>query len=313
VPVNLVVTPPPDFTVTASPSSASATAGVAVSYSITVGSVAGFTGNVDLSLSGLSPSQAGWTFAPSTISGGAGTSVLTVTSAASLAPGTYGLTITATSGAVSHTTSVNLVVAPPPDFSLTASPTSASTTPGASASYTVTVAPMNGFSGTVNLSLAGLSASQGSWTFAPSTVSGGSGASALTVTTASSLAAGTYALTITGTSGALSHTFAVSLVVARDFTVALSPSSLSLARGRSGTYMVTLGSLGGFSGSVSLSVAGLPSGATATFSRNPASAPGTSSMTVRTTGFTTRGTFTLKVTAKSGSLVHQSTATLVVT
>jgi hypothetical protein len=41
-------------------------------------------------------------------------------------------------------------------------------------------------------------------------------------------------------------------------------------------------------------------------------APGTATLKVKTTASTVRGTFTVKVTATSGSLTHQATATLVV-
>jgi uncharacterized membrane protein len=185
--------------------------------------------------------------------------------------------------------------------------------PGAAASYTVTVGAVNGFASDVSLSLSGLSASQASWTLSPAAVAGGAGPSALTVTTASTLAPGTYGLTITGSSGATSHTVSVNLVVAGDFTLTVSPASLSLSRGKSGSYTVAVAPSGGFNGNVSLSVTGLPSGATATFSRNPVAAPGSSVLNVRTTGSTSRGTFMVKITGKNGSLIHQATATLKVT
>jgi uncharacterized membrane protein len=176
----------------------------------------------------------------------------------------------------------------------------------------VTIGSVGGFAGTVNLSLSGLSPSQGTWTFSPSSIAG-AGTATLSITTVSSLAAGTYPLTITGSSGSTTHSVPVSLVVTGDFNVAISPSSLSLARGRSGSYSINVTGIGGFNGNVTLSIAGLPSGATASFSPNPVRAPGTSALTVRTTASATRGTFTLKITAKSGTLVHQATATLTVT
>ena len=192
------------------------------------------------------------------------------------------------------------------------SPASATTSPGTAVTYAVTVGAAGGFTGTVSLAASGLTASQGSVSFAPATLAGGSGASTMTVTTAGALAPGTYPLTITATSGTLSHSTQVNLVVARDFSVAVSPASLSLARGRSGSYTVSTSPIGGFTGNVSLSVTGIPSGATFSWSRNPVATPGSSTLTVRTSGSTSRGTFTIKVTGKSGSLTHTVTATLVV-
>ena len=194
---------------------------------------------------------------------------------------------------------------------MTALPISASTTPGGGATYTVTVGALNGFGGVVTLSLSGLSPSQASWKFAPSSVTR-AGNSTLTVTTTSSLTQGTYPMTITGTSGATSHTVQVSLTVG-DFGLSVSPSSLSLNRGRSGSYTVSISAGGGFIGNVSLSVTGLPSGATASFSPNPMAAPGSGTLTVRTTLSTNRGTFTLKLTGKSGATSRQASATLSVT
>jgi uncharacterized membrane protein len=238
---------------------------------------------------------------------------LAVATANSLAPGTYALTITGTSAGVSHSANVSLVVNPPPDFSLAATPSSTSMIAGSTASFTVTVKSLSGFGGDVGLSLTGLSPSQGTTTFAPATVTGGAGVSTLTIATAASLPPGTYGVTITGASGGISHSVGVTVVVTQDFTLAISPSSLSLARGQSGSYTISVGSLGGFRGSVSFSISGLPSGATATFSRNSVVAPGSVTLTVRTKSSTTRGTFTLKITAKSGSLSHQTNATLTVT
>ena len=97
-----------------------------------------------------------------------------------------------------------------------------------------------------------------------------------------------------------------------DFGLSAAPASRTVVAGQSTTYTVTTASLNGFAGSVTLSLTGLPAGATASFAPNPMSAPGTATLTVRTTRTTTRGTFTLKTTGKSGSLTHQATTTLVV-
>jgi subtilisin family serine protease len=207
-------------------------------------------------------------------------------------------------------------IAPPsPDFELTAAPSSASTPAGGSAGYTVTVTPLDGFTGDVGLSLSGLTPSQASWSFVPVTIAGGSGSSQLTVTTSASLEPGSYPLTITGTSGALAHSASVTFVVTapQDFALSVSPSSRTVKRGKSTTYTVSVGSQGGFAGTVTFSVSGLPPGSTATFSPSSVVAPGDSTMKIKTTGQTPRGTFVLTVTGTSGALVRQATATLVVT
>jgi len=104
------------------------------------------------------------------------------------------------------------VSTPAPDFTIAASPSSQTIIQGGSTSYTASVSPINGFTGTVNLSVNGLP-SGAAGTFNPTSISGGSGSSTLSVTTASTTPTGTFTLTITGTSGSLSHATTVTLVV----------------------------------------------------------------------------------------------------
>ncbi|HEX9518535.1 MAG TPA: S8 family serine peptidase, partial [Streptosporangiaceae bacterium] len=304
----------PDFTSSVSPSSANTAAGGAVSYTVSISPVNGFTGDVSLTLSGLSESQASWSISPPVIAGGSGSAQLTVSTATSLAAGTYPLTITATSGVTVHSAAVTLVVTAPPDFSLSATPTSRNVVAGADAgtTYTVGVASLNGFADDVALSLTGLPSGVGTASFSPQVIAA-AGSSQLTVTTLPTAPGGTYPLTITGTAGGVTHTVAVTLVVsARDFALSVSPSSVTIFRRQSAKYTVGVSVVGGSVGSVSLTVAGLPTGTTAVFSPNPVGSPGSSTLTVKTTSSTLRGTYTLAITGGSGSLVHKATATLTV-
>src|SRR5579859_3033099 len=100
----------------------------------------------------------------------------------------------------------------PPDFTLSAGPSSQTVTATGSTSYTVSISPLNGFTGTVSLSVSGLPGGTTA-SFSPASISGGSGSSTLSVGTTSSTQAGTYTLTATGTSGSLSHSATVTLVV----------------------------------------------------------------------------------------------------
>jgi Subtilase family len=302
----------PDFTSSISPSSADTAAGGAVSYTVSVSPVNGFTGDVSLTLSGLSESQASWSISPPVISGGSGSAQLTVSTATSIAAGTYPLTITATSGATVHSAAATLVVTAPPDFSLSATPTSPNVVAGAGATYTVGVASLNGFADDVALSLTGLPSGVGKASFSPQVIAA-AGSSQLTVTTLPTAPGGTYPLTITGTAGGVTHTVAVTLVVsALDFALSVSPSSVTIFRRQSAKYTVGVSVVGGSVGNVSLTVAGLPTGTTAVFSPNPVGSPGSSTLTVQTTSSTRSGTYTLRITGTSGSLVHKATATLTV-
>jgi hypothetical protein len=303
----------PDFTVAVSPSSATAPAGGTASYSVSVTSVNGFSGDVSLSLAGLSAAQASWSFDPAVIQGGAGTAQLSVTTSATIAPGGYPLTVTASGGSTSHTAAATLVVPAPPDFSLVASPSSRSVAPGEGAAYSVGVGSLNGFAGDVALAVSGLPAQVGTATLTPAVVSG-AGSSQLAVATSATAPAGSYTLTVTGSSESLVHTAQVTLVVRppADFGLSVSPSSRTVFRGGSTTYSVSVSSLNGFAGAVALSVSGPPSGVTATFAPSSVAAPGTSKLTVRTTTRAVRGTFTLTVTGQGGGKAHQATTTLIV-
>ena len=212
----------------------------------------------------------------------------------------------------------NCVLPPPPsgpNFSITATPASQTVTAGGGTSYTATVAASGGFTGVVNFTISGLP-SGASASFNPTSVTG-SGSSSMSVSTSTTTPAGTYTLTITGTSGTLSHSTTVRLVVnpvggVPDFTISVSPTSRTVSRGSSGTYTVTIGAVNSFTGTVSLSVSGLGSRVTGTFSPASVTGSGTSTLTVTAARNSTRGARTITITGVSGSLNHSTTATLTV-
>lgn len=70
--------------------------------------------------------------------------------------------------------------------------------------------------------------------------------------------------------------------------------------------------MSGFSGSVNLSVSGLPTGATYSFNPSSITGSGTSTLTVTTIASTPTGNSTVTITGTSGSLTHSATATLTV-
>jgi uncharacterized membrane protein len=295
----------PDFAVAVTPASVSVQPGGTATYNVTVSSSGGFAGDVALSVSGLPGS-----FNPSVVIGGAGSAVLTVVGPT--ATGTTPLVVTGTSGALSHSASASLIVAPPPDYGVSVTPGTRTVNAGSGTTYTVSVSPANGFGADVSLSVGGLPANVGTATVSPAVLHG-SGTAQLNVTTSATAPAGTYSLTVSGVSGTLNHSATVSQNVNRpDFAVSISPSSVTVTRGQTATYTVAVSSSGGFAGSVTLNAAGQPANATATWTGNPVVAPGTATLKVKTTTSTTRGTFTVKITATSGSLTHQATATFVV-
>ena len=205
--------PSPDFTIAASPASTTVVQGGTAGYTVNVGALNSFTGDVSLSATGL-PAGATATFTPSVIPGGAGSSNLSVSTTAGTPAGSFTLTITGTSGSLTHSTPATLVVntpPPPQDFSIAASPSSQTVAPGSGTSYSVTIGAQNGFGGVVTLGLSGLP-QNATFSFVPATVTG-AGSSTLTVTAAATTPTGTSTLTITGTSGALTHSTSVTFVV----------------------------------------------------------------------------------------------------
>ena len=205
--------PAPDFSISATPASQTVTVGASTSYATTVSAVNGFGATVNLSVSGL-PSGAGGSFTPPSVTG-SGQSTLSITTTPTILPGTYPLTITGTSGSLTHSRSVTLVVtappAPPGDFSLAVSSTNLTVKRAGSTSTTVTVTALNGFNSTVTLTVTGLP--NGSTAkFTPPSVTG-SGTSTLSINTAKGAKAATYTLTITGTSAGISHTASKTLTV----------------------------------------------------------------------------------------------------
>jgi subtilisin family serine protease len=201
-----------------------------------------------------------------------------------------------------------------PDFDLAIAPASAVARAGTPASFTVTSTAANGFAEDVALSLEGLSPAQASWAFAPATVAGGTGNSTLTVTPAAALAPGTYSLMVHAVSGPVSHAVALTLVVPSpaDFSVAVSPASTSVVAGSSTTATVSVSAAGGFTGPVSLSLSGLPSGATATFTPSSIATAGSSTLRIATAASTPGGSYSLSIVASGGGLVRTASLTLVV-
>jgi hypothetical protein len=95
-----------------------------------------------------------------------------------------------------------------------------------------------------------------------------------------------------------------------DFYLSTSPSSRGVAPGSTASFTVTITSLNDFAESASLSVSGLPTDATATFSPNLTAT--TSTLNIITSSTLAPGTFPLTITGVSGSLSRSTFATLVV-
>jgi PKD repeat protein len=223
-------------------------------------------------------------------------------------PGTHTVTfqVADDDGATSQPATRTITVA---NFSLSATPNSQTIAPGGSASYPVTVAPQNGFTGTASFAITGLPAGTTA-TFNPPSVTG-SGSTTLGISTTTSIQSGTYPLVVTGTSGPVTRTVNVTLVVNGDFTVSAAPATVTINRDGTATYSVAVSS-SGFAGTVLFSVSGLPKFATGKFNPTSVVNAGNTVFTVSTNKKVAAGTYPLTVTASSGGLVRSSPVTLVI-
>jgi hypothetical protein len=95
-----------------------------------------------------------------------------------------------------------------------------------------------------------------------------------------------------------------------DFSLSASPASLTVKQGANGSSTITETPSGGFTGSVTLSVSGLPAGVTAGIATNPTTSNGVVTFTASSTA--TVGTATVTITGVSGSLTHTTTVSLTI-
>jgi hypothetical protein len=187
---------------------------------------------VSLSLD-AAPTGVAASFDPASLASDATTSTLTVTTAASVAPGTYQTSVRARGQGVGERTATLSVVvtqAQSPAFLLALSAAALSAAQGGSGTVGVTIARSGGFTGPVTLAISGAPAGVTA-SFDPSSIAEGGTASTLTLAVGGSVAAGTHQLTVVAQAqGAASQSATLSL------TVTAAPATgfqgtLTLARG----------------------------------------------------------------------------------
>lgn len=299
------------FSLSATPSDVTVLAGQTATYSVGLTLVAGTAAPVTLSVVSGLPSGATPTFTPSSVTP-SGSSTLTI-STTSAALGDYTLTIQGQFGVLVQSTTVNLHIY---DFTVGISPSDQTVLRGSSAVYGVFLTLAFG-SSTTGIPAEGLTVS-GLPSDATPVLSASSATPTtpcicigpqLTVTTngppTGSL--GDFAFTVTGTDpstsgGSRSNSANLHIY---DFSASASPLDSTVLRGATTAYTATLTLVAGSSTppSVSLSVAGLPSGSTSGFSSAsviPTLGGATSTLTVTTyigaPGPTALGDYSLTVT-----------------
>jgi len=192
----------------------------------------------------------------------------------------------------------------PAGFTMTSSATSESVLPGKSATFPLSVAGQGGFTGSVQLTA---KAPTGvTVTLNPTSVKPGQ-SSTVTIAVGTSATPGSGSVVVTGVSGALTGSFSEPLTVLAPPTLAIAAgvSSVSLVAGKTVTVPVTVTTGGSFTGAVTLTASGLPSGVTAKWSVGSFSA-GTATtsttLTLTATATATLGTSTLTLGASGDGL-----------
>src|SRR5438093_6809282 len=299
-----------DFSISASPSSVSATQNDTATSTIATAVTSGSAQTVSLSAGGL-PSGATASLSPASVTAG-GSSTLTV-GAGSAAVGTYTITVTGTGTSATHTTAVTFTITAPPanDFAITGNAASLSLAQGPNGTSTISAGVTSGSAQTVSLSTTGVP-SGATASLNPTAVT--AGASSTLTLGGGSATPGTYTITVTGTGTSATHSTTVSLTVTappppNDFSINANPTSLSLVQGQSGTSTISTALTSGSAETINLTVSGTPGGASAGLSPTSVTTGGGSTLT----GTATPGTYTLTVTGTATSATHSTSVSLTVT
>ena len=220
-----------DFAVEVAPSTVNVVpGGPGQTLTVATSPTDGFGGAVSVTIGSL---PAGVTATPSSLSLTRASSLgqITLTASSSALPGTTSVTITGSSGSVSHNATASLQVAAPPakgDFSLQVAPSTVNVVPGGPGrTLTVATSRTDGFDGPVAVAIgslpAGVTATPSSLSLTPASSLG-----QITITASSSASPGTASVTITGSSGSLSHNATASLhIAAQTTTASLSATSFN--------------------------------------------------------------------------------------
>ncbi len=298
------VSPAPSYTLVSTSGTLSVTQGAAATDTITIVPANGFTGGVTLMAMGV-PSGVTVSFGTNPANGASG---ITFTAAGTATPGSSTVTIAGISGSLSASTTIVLTVNAAPSFTIAPAAGAIALVQGASATDTVNLNAVNGFTGSVSLTATGLPTGvTASFATNPATAS-----SVLTFTASSAARAGTATVTITGSSGPLTASTTIALTVAASPSFTLMPvaAAVSLSQGGTATDTIDISAANGFTGSVTLVASGLPSGVSASFGTNPATA--STVLTLTASSAAAPGTANVTITGTSGALAASTTLSVTV-
>ena len=317
VPVFLTVTAPgaSDLALEINPGTVPITQGQAGTVAVTL-TRTNLTGDAVISLQGV-----GGIALPTGVSS-AGTTIVATTGSisinvsASAVVQSYSLEVKAVAGGITKTKPLTLnVVAPAAsDFTPSLTPTTLSLEQGKSGSTTVNLTRNNlSADVTVSLQSAGGAALPAGISAPNITVSSNTGV--LNISVDASVVAKNYSLEVKAVGGGVTKTtpFTLTVTAKPDFTLAINPTSLSVAQAKSGTTTVTL-TRTNLTSTIDVSLQGtggaaLPTGITSSFAATPAG--GTLTINVADTAVVQSNN--LEVKAVGGGITKTTPLTLIVT
>lgn len=196
-----------------------------------------------------------------------------------------------------------------PLFTITASPSSQLIRAGTNTVLNLSIGDPTLMSNTVALNVSGLPAgASASWSTNAVT---GSGGATLVITASNSVAPGNYPLIVSGASAGVTHTSSVVLTIG-SYSLSAGPETQSILAGTGTNFTISVTTNGGFAGSVSFGVSGLPAGAAAGFTPSSLTGNGTAMLTVTTAGNTPSGNYPLTIFGTNGGGVATASVILAV-
>lgn len=298
----------PGITLSASASSGTVARGASGTTSLTLTRVDGFAGSVALSAEGV-PSGVTVSFAPQSLTGTTLSSVATITVGTTAAPGASTITFKASGTGVTDKTVSYALTVPSPAITVTAGTAPISAIQGSSANVPITITRTNGATGAVTLAVEGLPTGV-TGAFTPSPIPSAENTSTLNLIVGASAAAGTSTVTVRASgTGLTDQTATFQLVITSStvpsYTITSTPASLAVVAGQQGTTLLNITKAGGFTGNVTLSLEGAPTGVTGSFAPNPATGS-SSTLTLNTTAATVAGAYNVTVRGTAAGLTDRT-------
>ncbi|MCP4156237.1 MAG: DUF11 domain-containing protein, partial [bacterium] len=312
--VSLNVNPKPDFDLTATPTKREIFPGETTTFQINSEILNQFDGSIQLEVTNL-PGHTSGQFLPAAIQAGA-SSTLTITTTTAAPLGAHALTVTGTSGTLSHTLTLTLKIVEKPleaDFTIAADPDNASVYKGENIDINITLTAVNGFDSEVKLETANLPGGVTAL-FQPDDLVP-DGVSVLTLATTAETPVGPFTLSVTGKGAGKTHSAAITVTVENepDFLLAAEPTEISVHRGETAEYTVSVTPKNEFAAEVFFSVEGQPEETTVRWFPGSVVAAGQTRLRIVTTEAIAVGSYPLVVTAQGGGKSQTLNLNLIVT